>query len=817
MGQTASSTQHDGAAIVDDGAGILQLDEERDAPLIAEFESVSQKIAAQEQIHIVNVTPRKISCNKHDVVFLEIFLGNVDMKKDGAKYALFLHRFAAQESEQSIADAKKALARARDEGRTTFLQRFATRQSKQSSAADPKTTPTWAHEWYAMRDRFPFVFVFTLTNEDGQRIVLGTDKLYYQKHPSLQADISFCDNLDRAIMQLIHLKLDCYNALLYKLDTYMAHGKDILPVFDVKLTLQEMKARNDRDWWEMLENLVPFELTDTKEANDLMEMKTNPVLLKTAPPLKDLQRDGLFVDQKDDKPNKTGGFILRQSTVPIPYAWGFEHPYLPDDALLGCVAVAPAIELAVRSGNCRYYVVRTMARNTLSASDPATLLHPMSSLLGKHTVLMLEAGDNLYSVGFGYYGSRNQGTKERRPFRGNTMAAAKPVPAELQLGKRDFVGRSGWQHMGLTGLRRVGGQTLMNYLPTSKLHENQVAALYTPDYLLKGVARGVPGGKFDVWRQKGHSLSTKLVQPKLIEIIDFGTFEPKHLARLKKVLAKVTDMYQTMVHVSEKSKRLILDSKPCDEYDMDELLQMAKSEKLSENAADYRHKKANVCQRILSAKGLRMTHIDGKACANYTENALLCKQQGLDAAACDRADLAQLKKKSPYANDATLDKLKVCRDLFKQKHNTPMAPFEPTYAPPTEHIEAYNQYIISMNDLVYSELVTQPIDKFGLCSAQSPGNCSSFVEYIFQESLTCSVKALGISDPLSCRRTDGTTPDCGQIDSQWPPLPSLPPMPVEAQLHRKRHIDGDAINFKRQRNADVDVDVNNTDNDMMDL
>jgi hypothetical protein len=105
----------------------------------------------------------------------------------------------------------------------------------------------------------------------------------------------------------------------------------------------------------------------------------------------------------------------------------------------------------------------------------------------------------------------------------------------------------------------------------------------------------------------------------------------------------------------------------------------------------------------------------------------------------------------PHKNE-----LKPASIIFNEKNINSM------YLEDTFTIKITKQYTLTYSKKAYAGLVSS-LPEAPLCSMDSPGNCSSFLESVFREDITCMHEWFQFSYPGSCRRKDKKIPDCSDL------------------------------------------------------
>jgi hypothetical protein len=73
-------------------------------------------------------------------------------------------------------------------------------------------------------------------------------------------------------------------------------------------------------------------------------------------------------------------------------------------------------------------------------------------------------------------------------------------------------------------------------------------------------------------------------------------------------------------------------------------------------------------------------------------------------------------------------------------------------------LEFSGEFLFKFTDGMYDMFVSHLPNAY--CSINNPGNCSSIMEYIFRDDITCFHKYWQISHPNACTRLDGAQPKC---------------------------------------------------------
>lgn len=360
------------------------------------------------------------------------------------------------------------------------------------------------------------------------------------------------------------------------------------------------------------------------------------------------------------------------------------------------------LKTSVEKGACKYYVVRT-----ISKVDRLTQFFKGAAA---HAILVLHCTDTdkIFSVGLGYKGEMD-------------LSAIDPdTKVGRNVQKRDKA--VGW-------LQKLGSVSALPRTVLQDLSLSSVQALYTPDYLLTGKFNMLKSFAFDpnVEKRKMSYLFGKFV-----EVAHYGEFSRRHLAQLEKFASFINqisaeyryqvdvvpvytvkekgDIFPTYVKARASTEYVVTDQN----YEKDETYRTLCMYASKRSSLERYRDDMGVSTLEEALKVLKSEIIRTVGPIQSTRLLIKKKIQGLINDVLDQYGINNLQRE--YMLDKTI-------------------------------VVDNHVVLINVNGF-YSEIVTTLTDPS--CSADSPGNCSSFIEFILSDQVTCK-NMLGISNPSYCR------------------------------------------------------------------
>jgi len=585
--------------------------------------------------------------------------------------------------------------------------------------------------------QFCYVVLFTFLHEDGNKQVLHINSNYLDV---IKLDVRCKQEVFRNIYSMVKRNGKCHQHLLRLMSKYqsglsqrvvqtwdtlgksgkkrMEETRRVYPIC-VDLTFLDPNC-NDVSVYPQCELL---HLTQEQKAHILENtMYQLPVDMSLKSTMQVLDQLGLLVNQKRDR--ESVSLVSKNTNVTVvdkDYHWRTR------------MHVDPEIQEEVNNGTAKYYIVRMLKKPSNDFFKRVNVFGTdETTALAEHAACFIVTKDKLYSLGFGTAAFFDN-------FDENTVLSS-------------FIGGE----EGTQFFQRKGIIANMVDIPKTKGYKAakyQKAALLSPDYYIMN--------KIRVAMEKKNSGDAK--DPRYVDVIDSGFLLQEHVDRINNLLANVTTVKNgvtltqyfkpfvfkphdvaylrdnsgfkgpfTIIHVIQPSKLTHTNAN-----NVTYICKVQKDEDADAFEVEHKELFTRMDDYIFptNKSAIRLTMVNASDDVNIEIEMLIDISMSNHVKIYDRLT-------STYFNR---DELFVQQKRTEEMMNEAILTFQSDFT-----------YI--MDEGIYSRIVSHLPN--AQCSYHNPGNCSSVMEYIFQDSITCFHKYWQVSHPNACRRKDGNPPQC---------------------------------------------------------